>query len=64
MFTDDQFTKYVNGRFPAIDNSRQRKTIIVEPPRTPIVLLAPVVPNSDNPTVSADKITPPLSQAA
>lgn len=61
MFNDDQFTKYVNARFPVIDESQWRKAIKAAPPTARFVLLAPVEPNSDK---TADQTAPPFSEAA
>lgn len=61
MFDDDQFTKYVNARFPAIDESQRRKAKETAPPTARFVLLAPVEPNSDK---IADQSASPFSEAA
>jgi len=64
MLTDDQFAKYVNDRFAAIDDSRRRNTKEVEPPTAPFVLLAPVEPNWNKCTNSTDYPTRPFSEVA
>lgn len=64
MFSDDQYTRYVNVRFPAIGARRWRKTKEIVPPKTPFVLLAPVEPNSDMRKDAADQTAPPYSEAA
>jgi hypothetical protein len=61
MFDDDQFTKYVNARFPAIDDSQRRKAKEAARPTARFVLLAPVEPNSDK---TANQTAPPFSEAA
>jgi len=64
MFNDDQFTKYVNDRFPAIGSTRRRKGEKVEPPKASFVLLAQVEPNSDERNNPTDQATRPYSEAA
>lgn len=64
MFTDDQFTKYVNDRFPAIGDGRQRKINEAKPAKVPIVLLAQIEPQNAKRNESTDQAAPPLSQAA